>query len=231
MSTMAAPPNYSYMPPAVAQMAPPVMMQRPAGPQGGSFVPPEVAGAGMTHPAYTAFATASAVSAPQRVASHFPPNMQPGSHVRLRGASEGSPFAGSVLVVMSDPPDRMGQLKVEPAEGGNMSLLVTPAMLEPADRAPQQQAPQAPAPVAAWLEGGGGDIANNGLRAGDQVRLKGRAGNNQYDGKAMIVEAPDVGDGSGRCRVVVHHETHVSRLALDPAFLEVVAQGNTFAMP
>mmetsp|Transcript_92645 Transcript_92645/g.215278 ORF Transcript_92645/g.215278 Transcript_92645/m.215278 type:complete len:231 (-) Transcript_92645:134-826(-) len=146
--------------------------------------------------------------------------LPPGSRVRLKGVSADSPLAGEVLVVTSDPPDFSGQLRVRPESGGSTALLISPVLLEAVDGAPPPQLPAPPLP-ATWLEGGA-EVSRGGLRVGDQVRLRGHAANKQYEGKVLTVEAADVGDGTGRARVVVRHETHVSRLAIDPAHLEAV---------
>lgn len=150
----------------------------------------------------------------------------PGSRVRLKGVTEGSsPYAGVPLVVSGQPPDHCGRIRVEvDGTGGAQALLIAPGLLEPADMPQQQQFP-APAPCpATWLEGGHA-VAQSGFAVGDQVQLRGVAANSAYHGKLLTVEAADVGDGTGRVRVVIQHDTHVSRLAFDPSHLELVQQG------
>mmetsp|Transcript_82081 Transcript_82081/g.266013 ORF Transcript_82081/g.266013 Transcript_82081/m.266013 type:complete len:394 (+) Transcript_82081:46-1227(+) len=228
MPMVGACPPAGYMPaPGAMPVAGPVM-------QPPSYVPPMAAGApgGMMtarSPAQNfsympgAAGAGTTVHAPVRVAA-LPQPFPPGARVRMKGVAANSPFAGSVLVVTSEP-DRSGQLRLQPEGAGpGTALLLSPAMLESADTAPAPQPAPAPPPVA-WLEGGCAE-GQSGLRPGDQVRLRGQAANRQYEGKALIVEAADVGDGTGRVRVVVQHETHVSRLALDPAHLELVAEAN-----
>mmetsp|Transcript_127401 Transcript_127401/g.354642 ORF Transcript_127401/g.354642 Transcript_127401/m.354642 type:complete len:309 (+) Transcript_127401:44-970(+) len=167
------------------------------------------------------FAPGAMLHTPVRVPAVMQP-FPPGVRVRLKGVAADSPFAGKVLVVTSDPPDGSGQVRVQlEGGGGGTAILINPALLEDADCPPPPQLAPA-SPPAAWLEGGVA-VGQNGLRAGDQVRLKGQAANTQYNDKVLIVEAADVGDGTGRVRLVVQHETHVARLAIDPLHLELVA--------
>lgn len=203
---------------AYAQSYAPVMQGAPVpqpGPcmQSASYMP-QMGGPGMQ----------GLVHAPRRVEAHYQP-FPPGSRVRLKGVAENSPFAGRVLVVASEP-DVSGQVRVQLEDGGGPStaLLLGPQLLESADVAPPPQAPVVAASPAAWLEGGAA-VGQSGLKVGDQVRFRGQTANKQYEGKVLTVEAADVGDGSGRVRVVVQHETHVSRLAIDPNHLELVADG------
>jgi hypothetical protein len=99
---------------------------------------------------------------------------------------------------------------------------MSPQFLAPAGSFPAEQ--QAAPPPAAWLGGAHQPlVAANGLQPGDLVRFKGQVVNRQYEGKTLTVETADVGDGSGRARVVVQHENgQVARLAIDPSFLELL---------
>mmetsp|Transcript_6497 Transcript_6497/g.13310 ORF Transcript_6497/g.13310 Transcript_6497/m.13310 type:complete len:286 (+) Transcript_6497:37-894(+) len=199
-----------------------VMMTERSGAQ--SFAPMPQYAPGMQSASYTPqMSPAGAqgiVHAPIRVQAQVQP-FPPGARVRLKGVADNSPYVGQVFVVTNDPPDGSGQVRVQLENAGpGMAMLLGPHMLESANVAPAPQPGPAP-PPAAWLEGGAAE-SPNGLRVGDQVALRGQAANRQYDGKPMIVEAADVGDGTGRVRVVVQHETHVSRLALDPMHLELV---------
>jgi len=64
------------------------------------------------------------------------------------------------------------------------------------------------------------DGLGNALQVGDLVCLKGQS---QYTGQVFTVEATDVGDGRVRVSLQLS-ETAVSRMAFDPAHLELVTE-------
>lgn len=148
----------------------------------------------------------------------------------MKGLTQGSPYFGKVFVVDSQTGTGQVRVKVEGVE--NTVMIMPAAYLEPAVGAavdltaahgqavghtPQWLAQEARAEDAAEAQPAA-DALGNVLQAGDLVRLKGRS---QYDGQVFTVESTDVGDGRVRVSLQLS-ETAVSRMAFDPAHLELV---------
>jgi len=167
---------------------------------------------------------------------------QPGDRVRMKGLSQGAPYFGQIFIVET-PNCGNGQARVK-LEGSETVMIMSPSYLESAQGAapvdpsaahgqaightpawlaqdasaglqqqPQQlqhqQQPQQPQPA---MDGNG-----NVLQVGDLVRLRGKS---QYDGQVFTVESADVGDGRVRISLQLS-ETSVTRMAFDPAHLEL----------
>lgn len=151
----------------------------------------------------------------------------------MKGLSQDSNLFGQVFVVESTFGDNQVRAKLE---GSETVMVLQPSYIELFDGSspvdPSACHGQAMGPSPAWLQDGDKDAAaetqpektvldgnGNVLQVGSLVQLRGRS---NYDGKVLTVESTDVGDG--RVRVTLQlADNAVSRMAFDPAHLELVA--------
>jgi len=157
--------------------------------------------------------------------------VRPGERVRMKGISQGSPYFDKVFIIESLMAGNQARLYEEGNENRVMIMSVT--YLEPAvgtaldptashgqvlGHTPQWLAQEASAEVAQTQGAGPSDGHGHTLQVGDHVCLKGQS---QYTGQVFTVEATDVGDGRVRVSLQLS-ETAVSRMAFDPAHLDLV---------
>jgi len=148
--------------------------------------------------------------------------IQVGDRVRMRGLKEGAPYHGDIFTV--EEVDECGQAKVQ-LENSWTVMIIPVAYIEPADEADRERgdAPGDEVVYPTWLQDSEQDAGKdvvldaNGqqLHELDRVRIRGRS---QYDGKDLVVESTNVGDGRVRLAFQLS-QSAVSRMALLPKFL------------